>query len=111
MWTMQNVERAMAERRLTAFVTGGASGIGLATAKELLRRHWNVAIADRDPHAIAAAGDAALHHDQPGFGPAQQCVSGDRAEALPQRGEARGGCLGQNGKPPLSTRWREGIGG
>jgi len=48
----------MAEQRLTAFVTGGASGIGLATAAELMRRHWDVVIADRDPRAIAAAGDA-----------------------------------------------------
>jgi NAD(P)-dependent dehydrogenase (short-subunit alcohol dehydrogenase family) len=37
-----------------AFVTGGGSGIGLATAQRLLAAGWMVAIADRDEEAVAA---------------------------------------------------------
>jgi NAD(P)-dependent dehydrogenase (short-subunit alcohol dehydrogenase family) len=39
----------------TAFVTGGASGIGLATAKQLARRGMNVVIADIEDGALASA--------------------------------------------------------
>lgn len=39
----------------TAVITGGASGIGLATAKLLVARDLNVCIADRDEEALAAA--------------------------------------------------------
>jgi NAD(P)-dependent dehydrogenase (short-subunit alcohol dehydrogenase family) len=35
-----------------AIVTGGASGIGLATARALLAEGWRVAICDRDPAAL-----------------------------------------------------------
>ena len=41
----------------TAIVTGGASGIGLATVRRLLDEGWRVVAADRDPRALAAAGD------------------------------------------------------
>jgi NAD(P)-dependent dehydrogenase (short-subunit alcohol dehydrogenase family) len=47
-------------------VTGGASGIGLATARQLLSDGWHVALADRDPAALEraraelAAGDRAI---------------------------------------------------
>ncbi len=45
----------------TAFVTGGASGIGLGIAKALLGAGMNVVIADiRDDHLQAAAGRAGL---------------------------------------------------
>ncbi|MGH6692155.1 MAG: SDR family NAD(P)-dependent oxidoreductase, partial [Gammaproteobacteria bacterium] len=37
-----------------ALVTGGASGIGLATAQRLLGAGWNVAVADRDETAREA---------------------------------------------------------
>jgi NAD(P)-dependent dehydrogenase (short-subunit alcohol dehydrogenase family) len=37
------------------FVTGGASGIGLATARQLLDEGWAVAIADRDSEGLARA--------------------------------------------------------
>lgn len=40
----------------TAIVTGGASGIGLATAAELLRQGWRVAIFGRDTAEFAEAG-------------------------------------------------------
>jgi NAD(P)-dependent dehydrogenase (short-subunit alcohol dehydrogenase family) len=38
-----------------AIVTGGASGIGLATARRLLDEGWRVAICDRDPAALERA--------------------------------------------------------
>src|SRR5262245_15007078 len=37
-----------------ALVTGGASGIGLATVQRLLQAGWKVAIADRDEKALEA---------------------------------------------------------
>src|SRR5690606_28472812 len=41
----------------SAIVTGGASGIGLATAEWLLDDGWPVAILDSDPMALVAAED------------------------------------------------------
>lgn len=41
----------------SAIITGGASGIGLATAEWLLDDGWPVAILDADPVALAAAED------------------------------------------------------
>lgn len=46
--------RVMVEAAPIALVTGGASGIGWATAKEFLRSGWRVVIGDLD-HARAAA--------------------------------------------------------
>lgn len=40
----------------TALVTGGARGIGLATARGLIADGWQVAILDRDTEALEAAG-------------------------------------------------------
>ncbi|KAB2917506.1 MAG: SDR family oxidoreductase [Hyphomicrobiaceae bacterium] len=45
-----------------ALVTGGASGIGLATVRRLLQSGWKVAIADRDERALAGL------RDEPGAG-------------------------------------------
>ncbi|MFI1753284.1 SDR family NAD(P)-dependent oxidoreductase [Streptomyces sp. NPDC020571] len=45
---------------LAAVVTGGASGIGLATALLLVRRGARVAVLDRDPDALPAADREAL---------------------------------------------------
>lgn len=41
----------------SAIVTGGASGIGLATVEWLLDDGWPVAVVDADPVALAAAED------------------------------------------------------
>jgi NAD(P)-dependent dehydrogenase (short-subunit alcohol dehydrogenase family) len=41
-------------KRRVALVTGGASGIGLATAERLLASGWKVAIVDRDQPALEA---------------------------------------------------------
>lgn len=58
----------MADRTRTALITGAARGIGLATAKLLQERGWNVAILDWDTEALAAAsaelpGALAFEHD------------------------------------------------
>jgi NAD(P)-dependent dehydrogenase (short-subunit alcohol dehydrogenase family) len=49
-------EKAMAAK--TMFITGGAQGIGRATAEAALAAGWNVAILDRDRQALAEAGAA-----------------------------------------------------
>ena len=41
----------------TALITGGASGIGLATAVRLRDEGWDVVIADRDPRAAEVAAE------------------------------------------------------
>ncbi|MGE3143626.1 MAG: SDR family NAD(P)-dependent oxidoreductase, partial [Hyphomonadaceae bacterium] len=46
----------MAEPRKVAVVTGGASGLGLASAKRLLAAGHAVAVWDRNPKALAAEG-------------------------------------------------------
>jgi NAD(P)-dependent dehydrogenase (short-subunit alcohol dehydrogenase family) len=45
----------LAGRCKVAFITGGASGIGLATARQLLDASWKVALADRDAAALTKA--------------------------------------------------------
>jgi NAD(P)-dependent dehydrogenase (short-subunit alcohol dehydrogenase family) len=59
------MSEAQAKPRV-AFVTGGGSGIGLATARRLLASGWKVATADRDETALEAlrrehAGAAGFH--------------------------------------------------
>ncbi|WP_369412090.1 SDR family oxidoreductase [Hephaestia mangrovi] len=46
----------MADERKAIFITGGASGIGLATAKLFASRGWTVGIADVNAAALTAAG-------------------------------------------------------
>lgn len=51
----------------TAIVTGGASGIGLATAERLLAEGWRVCIADLVPDNLAAAERALAAGDRARF--------------------------------------------
>ncbi|WP_039805428.1 SDR family NAD(P)-dependent oxidoreductase [Nocardia araoensis] len=46
----------------TAIVSGGASGIGLATVERLLRDGWRVAVADRDDTALDRARTGLRDH-------------------------------------------------
>src|SRR5690242_20753966 len=48
-------EGGVTDERKAIFITGGASGIGLATAKLFANRGWTVGIADVDAAALAAA--------------------------------------------------------
>lgn len=50
--------RARADGRRTIFITGGASGIGLATAKRFSREGWFVGLADIDAKGLMAALEA-----------------------------------------------------
>jgi NAD(P)-dependent dehydrogenase (short-subunit alcohol dehydrogenase family) len=58
----------MAGKSKTALVTGGGSGIGLAVARALVERDWNVAICGRDEDKLTRAIDdlsraeAGIHH-------------------------------------------------
>ena len=47
----------------SAFVTGGASGIGLALGRAFVRAGMKVMLADIEPDALAAAGDAGVVAD------------------------------------------------
>lgn len=49
------------ERKIVA-ITGGASGIGLASARAAVARGWHVAVSDRDTRALAAAETALGAH-------------------------------------------------
>jgi NAD(P)-dependent dehydrogenase (short-subunit alcohol dehydrogenase family) len=53
-----------ADRARIALITGGGSGIGLATARRLLASGWKVAIADRDERALTDARTALGHADR-----------------------------------------------
>src|SRR6476659_10479767 len=61
----------------TAFVTGGASGIGLALGRALAQAGMNVVLADSETEALAAAVKS-LHN----FGPAIRGVSCDVADPM-----------------------------
>lgn len=73
-----------------ALVTGGGSGIGLATARRLLASGWKVAIADRDEAALDAQRQA--HTGSPDLFAAQLDVTDETAvqEAMNQAVEALG---------------------
>jgi NAD(P)-dependent dehydrogenase (short-subunit alcohol dehydrogenase family) len=53
----------MNEQPLTAVITGGSSGIGLATAKLFFARGYRVAFCGRDPQKLAAAKQEILTLD------------------------------------------------
>ena len=71
----------------TAFITGGASGIGLGIAKALLGAGMNVVIADiRDDHLASAAAGACGRRPRARaearcHGPRRLCSAADAAEA------------------------------
>lgn len=50
--------KAQADGRRTIFITGAASGIGLATAQRFARGGWFVGLADIDAKGLAAAHEA-----------------------------------------------------
>lgn len=50
--------KAQADGRRAIFITGAASGIGLATARRFAREGWFVGLADIDAKGLAAALDA-----------------------------------------------------
>ena len=52
---MAAISKAQAEGRRAIFITGAASGIGLATAKRFARGGWFVGLADIDTKGLAAA--------------------------------------------------------
>lgn len=77
-----------------ALVTGGGSGIGLATARRLLASGWKVAVADRDAAALDAVRRA--HAGSSDLFAAQLDVTDETAvqEAVDEVAEALGGLNG-----------------
>jgi NAD(P)-dependent dehydrogenase (short-subunit alcohol dehydrogenase family) len=77
-----------------ALVTGGASGIGLATAERLLGAGWKVAVADRDEAALGAWRQK--HGESPGILVAPLDVTDETAaeQAVAKAVETLGGLDG-----------------
>jgi NAD(P)-dependent dehydrogenase (short-subunit alcohol dehydrogenase family) len=77
-----------------AFITGGASGIGLATAKRLLDAGWKVALADRDARALGSVAEG-LGKPSRVFTTALDVTDEPAAEkAIAMAAEALGGLTG-----------------
>ncbi|MEJ1161095.1 SDR family NAD(P)-dependent oxidoreductase [Prosthecomicrobium sp. N25] len=83
----------MATEPRVCIITGGASGIGLATAERLLAEGWRTALFDRDEAAIArASAQLAAHGESVSF-QALDITDEAAAEAAVERAEARLGPL------------------
>ncbi len=77
-----------------ALITGGASGIGLATAEHLLNAGWKVAVADRDETMLQAWSERAVA--SPGVLPTPFDVTDEAAaeQAIARAAEVLGGLDG-----------------
>jgi len=90
---------------------GDGLGVAGITAADIAETHLATVEAHRgasDRHFTGAegragAGDAALHHDQPDLGAAQDDIGGSGPERLPQGLQPCAWCFREDGKPSAAA--------